>query len=107
MTEEWAAEASEVTFNEANTREKFFKAKLAELEFDEKSGKLVSAEDARAKWVELVTLSKTKLLALPSKIKARIPSLSPADVGVIDELIREALEELAKEDDAECEGATG
>jgi hypothetical protein len=84
---------------EASALEKVWKAKLAELEFDEKSGKLVPAEDVRAKWVELVTLSKTKLLALPSKIKARIPSLSAADVGVIDGLIREALEELAKEDD--------
>lgn len=88
---------------EASALEKVWKAKLAELEFEEKSGRLVSAEEVQAKWVELVTISKTKLLALPAKCKARIPRLTGAEVGIIDELIREALEELAA-DDGEGDG---
>ncbi len=91
---------------EASALEKIWKARLAELDFEERSGKLVPANEVQAKWVELVTLSKTKLLALPSKIKARIPSLTVADVAVIDELIRGALEELA-ETGAEEEGDDG
>ncbi len=88
---------------EASALEKVWKARLAELEFEKRSGELVAAADVDAKWVELVTLSKTKLLALPSKIKARIPSLDAAEVLVIDQLVREALEELASFDAGEGE----
>jgi hypothetical protein len=105
LPEELAAAASEMSLAEASALEKFWKAKLAELDFGERSGDLVSAEEVKAKWIELVTLSKTKLLGIPSKCKARIPSLTAADVGVIDGLVREALEELAGDDEVERDGA--
>lgn len=94
-----------MTLAEASALEKVWKARLAELDFEERSGRLVPAEEVVARWVELVTISKTKLLALPGKAKARIPSLTPAEVGVIDELVREALEELAQ--DAEEDAGDG
>lgn len=86
---------------EAQALEKVWKAKLAELKYQERSGQLVRAEEVAARWAEIITLSKTKLLAIPAAAKNRIPHLTAADVGVLDELIREALEELA---DTEVDG---
>ena len=39
--------------------------------------------------------TRTKLLGVPSTVRARIPHLEPDEVEVITLLIREALEELA------------
>jgi len=96
-----------MTLAEASALEKEWKAKLAQLDFEERSGKLVPAEEVVAKWVELITISKTKLLAVPGKAKARLPKLTAADVRVLDQLIREALEELGHGDDGEEGGADG
>jgi phage terminase Nu1 subunit (DNA packaging protein) len=73
----------------------YFKAKCAELEYEEKLGKLVDAEAFRTKFATLVTSARTRLLAVPSKAKHRIPHLSVDEVGVLTGLIREALEEIA------------
>lgn len=97
----------EITVNEAAAAEKYWKAQLAELDFNERSGKLVPAEEVAARWVELITISKTKLLAVPAKAKARLPKLTAADVRVLDQLIREALEELGQGDDGEEGAADG
>lgn len=88
-----------VTFAHANAIEKAYKAKLAKLKFEEQSGKLVSADDVLAEWQTLVVMSRTRLLALPSKIKARLPHITRQDVTEIEGLIREALDQLSEADD--------
>ncbi len=76
-------------------RERYM-ARLAKLEFDQKSGKLVSADDVKAAWFHITTTVKTKVLALSSRCKAKIPSLTTEQVAIIDAIAREALEELAE-----------
>lgn len=83
---------------QASTAEKVYKARIAKLKFEERSGKLVPADDVRAEWAQLVTQSRAKVLAIPSKIKTRLPHITRQDVSVIEELIRESLEELADDD---------
>jgi len=39
--------------------------------------------------------TRTHLLGLPTRAKQRLPHLSNADLGVLDGLVRESLEELA------------
>jgi hypothetical protein len=70
-------------------------ADLAELDVLERKAELVPAADVSARWVEVVTVAKTKLLGLPTRIKQRLPHISANDVRVIDDLVREALENLA------------
>jgi hypothetical protein len=84
-----------LTLSEASAEEKRWKAKLAELEYRRKAGELVDAREVGDRLTTLFTICRTKLLALPSKAKAAIPALTHADVATLDDLVRQALEELA------------
>jgi excisionase family DNA binding protein len=82
-------------YNESRARTEYLKAELLELERKEKEGLLVRAADVQAKWVEVITISRTKVLGVPSKAKQRIPDLSQDQIAILEDIIREALEELA------------
>ncbi len=81
--------------SQASAIEKGYRAKLAKLDLEEREGKLVNAEDVRAKWAQIVTISRNKVLGLSSKIKERIPSLTTEQMKLIGDLIEETLEDLA------------
>jgi phage terminase Nu1 subunit (DNA packaging protein) len=66
-----------------------------EIALAERQGELVSVDEAKAEIVERYTRAKTKLLALPSRIKQRVPGLTIEHVTLIESMVREALEELA------------
>lgn len=72
------------------------RADLAELKRDEARGVLLPAKDVERRLVEVFTASKTRLLAIPSRARQQLPHLSAADVGVLEGLVREALEDLAE-----------
>lgn len=72
-----------------------YKAKMARLEYEQEAGKLVDAEEFRAKFSTMVTTARTRLLGVPSKAKGRIPHLAIDDIAILNELIREALDEVA------------
>lgn len=46
---------------------------------------------------------RTKLLGVPSRLRQRCPHLSRDDTNAVDDLIREALEELATDDETDDE----
>ena len=48
-------------------------------------------------WVQLVTIAKTKVLGIPTKAKQRIPDLDKGAMALLDEIVRETLEDLAGE----------
>jgi hypothetical protein len=79
----------------AAARRETAQAELAELELAERRGQLVDAEQARADVIAAFSLVKTRLLAVPSRLGQRLPDVAADVVPVVDELIREALEELA------------
>lgn len=82
-------------YNESRARTEWLKAELMELERAEKEGELVRADEVARKWGELVAITRTKIMAVPSKAKQRIPEI-PADAFVaLEEIVREALEDLA------------
>jgi hypothetical protein len=70
-------------------------ANMAQMDFDVKMGVLVNAAEIREKISKLHTEAKTRLLGVASKCKARLPQLSAIDVSIIEDLIREALGEIA------------
>lgn len=78
------------------------RAQLAEMQAKERAGELISAEAARATWASVAGIVKTALMAVPSKAKQEIPRLTLEEVGILEELIREALEEVAGGDVREC-----
>ncbi len=82
----------------ARARRESALADMAEIERDEMRGDLVQADDARADVIASFTLVKTRLLGVPARVAQRLPHAATEVVPVIDELIREALEELALDD---------
>lgn len=89
------APQSGISFVEAKAQREYYLAELARLEYEEKSEKLVDAEAAQQAWFKIITETKTKLMALPTKARANLPHLSLADVAILERLVRESLEELA------------
>jgi phage terminase Nu1 subunit (DNA packaging protein) len=82
-------------YNESRARTEHLKAELLELERAEKEGELVRADEVAKKWREVVAIARTKVMGIPSKAKQRIPEI-PGDAFVaLEEIVREALEDLA------------
>ena len=86
-------------YNDSRARTEYLKAELLELERKEKEGLLVRAAEVEAKWVEVITISRTKVLGVASKAKQRIPDLTQDQIAILEDIVREALEELAEGDD--------
>lgn len=82
-------------YNESRARTEHLKAELLELERKEKERILVKSEEIEAKWVEIITMARTKLLGIPTKAKQRIPDLDTDAIGILDDIVRECLEDLA------------
>lgn len=78
-------------------------ADVAEIERDQVRDAVVPAEEVRAYIDEKFTLVKTKLLGIPSRVAQQLPKLAKEVEPVVDKYIREALEELAAEDDGDGE----
>lgn len=107
-----SGEASAVDLNLARTTEdipdydvsrartEHLKAELLELERKQKEQILVKAEEVEAKWVEIITMARTKILGIPTKAKQRIPDLDTDAIGLLDDIVRETLEDLAATSDA-------
>lgn len=82
---------------DARRRKETALADLRELELRQKSGELVEAKGIETRLVDVFTKCRTKLLGIPSRARQALPHLTVADIGTIEELIREALEDLAGE----------
>ena len=72
-------------------------ADRAELELAARRGQLVDAEQVKAGFVNMVTTAKTRLMGVPSKAKARIPTLTVRDIEALEDLITEALIAVAQD----------
>lgn len=90
-----------LSLGEESAREKFWKAQIAELDYRERLGALVDAKEMNDKLVDVFTRCRTRLLGLPTRSKQQLPHLSVTDIGTLDSLVREALDELALELEAE------
>jgi phage terminase Nu1 subunit (DNA packaging protein) len=84
-------------YDESRARTEHLKAELLELERKQKEGLLVPAADVEAKWVEIIVMARTKIMGIPTKAKQRIPDLDVDAIGVLDDIVRETLEDLANE----------
>jgi len=82
-------------FQAARIRKEVAQADMAELKFKELAGGLIPAKDVERQLTSYLTNCKTLLLAIPSRARQALPHLTAADSVVIENLLREALEQLA------------
>jgi terminase small subunit / prophage DNA-packing protein len=82
----------------ARTRKEHALAELRELEVRQKRGAVLDAEAVAREWADVLRQVKAGVLAVTSRVRARLPHLTAHDAGVLDEELRQALAALA--DDA-------
>jgi len=99
-------------YEEARARKVAAEAEIAELELAKVRGELVVADDVVTAWSDTLASLKAKLVSVPSKAAPIVASDDTAGgcQKVLDDLIREALEELSnydpKIDAANTQGTT-
>ena len=71
------------------------KAKRETMALHRDEKKLLPRDQVEKAMADNYTIIRTKLLAVPTRARQRIPHLTPEEVAILDELQREALEELA------------
>lgn len=82
-------------YTESQARKAYEQANLLELERKQKEGLLLPSEQVEKVWANSVTIARTKLLGVPTRLRQRIPHLTLEEIAIAEELIREALEELS------------
>lgn len=82
-------------YRSARVRREAALAEIAELELAERKGRVAPIEELEQRMVRAFTIVRTHLLGIPSRIRQRLPHIAAEDVREIDDLIREALTELA------------
>ena len=82
-------------YTESQARKAYEQANLLELERKQKERLLVARKDVELTWATVITMSKTKILGVPSRVKQRIPHLSLEEIDILSSIIREALQEIA------------
>jgi len=88
------------TYEESRARTEYLKAELLEIERKQKEKDLVDSKQVKAAWLQLITLTKTKVLGIPSKAKQRIPDLDVSAMNSLEDIVRESLEEIADSQNA-------
>jgi hypothetical protein len=98
-----AAEISEqrAQLEAVRARREVAEAELAELELHERRSALVAIEDVRREIPQAFAIVRTRILRIVDDIRARHPPqtaiLDAAELATVDELIRDALEEVSDE----------
>jgi hypothetical protein len=82
-------------YTESQKRKAYEQANLLELDRKQKEALLLPADQVEKVWANSVTIARTKLLGVPTRLRQRIPHLAIEEIAIAEELIREALEELA------------
>lgn len=67
-----------LTFSEARTLKENYSARLAKIKFEEESGRLIPAEQAKSDAFRLSRTVRNQILALPDRISAELASMTDA-----------------------------
>jgi len=85
------------TTAEAIRRKESANALMRQLEYEQRTGRLLPADEVEALWRGHVTDARKRLLTVPSRCASRMAHLSRAEIEIIDREIRDALADLAGE----------
>lgn len=83
------------SYAQARAAREVFQAKLAKLEYEERIGKMIDADQAKVAWFKHITAAKTRIMGIPAACKSRYSDLPLAVVATIEQVCRDALEDLA------------
>lgn len=103
--QEWAANTdtthspSADDLDGAARKAKHWDALTREAKFREAVGELTPAAGVKRAVEDAFAACRSHLLALPSRARQLLPHLTTSDVGVIENVVREALEQLALKGD--------
>jgi phage terminase Nu1 subunit (DNA packaging protein) len=92
-----------VSLMQARNRLELAKAQLAEMDLAERRGEILDAHEVEARMVGVFSSCKTKLLGIPSRVRQEDPTLTKAQIAILELSIRAALEDLAVSDLVEAE----
>lgn len=81
----------------STARAKHWDAELRELKFKQAAGELVPIANVKRRVIEVLTGTKARLLAIPTRARQALPSLSNDDAIEIEKLVREAIEDLERD----------
>jgi hypothetical protein len=95
LTPDGEIDYSRLNVADAGRLKTVWQARQEELKYRKTVGELIEVAEVERGWQNVIGLSRTKLLAVPSKLKARRPHFTAEDVAAIEAEIREALDELA------------
>jgi hypothetical protein len=98
LTDDSSEPAEIPSYNDSRARSEFEKANILEMDRKTKANMLLPREEVGQAWDAAVNITRTVLLGVPSKAKQRIPHLTPDEVALLMDLIREALGGLAAGD---------
>ncbi len=88
------ASGQTTTYAQARLADMLFRARLRKLEFETKSGKLVTTDEVKAQWFRLARQLRDKLLAVPAKLAPQLAALT--DVRQVRELLDGEIEAILK-----------
>ncbi|MBI3934048.1 MAG: hypothetical protein HY316_05105 [Acidobacteria bacterium] len=77
------------SYAQARLADMVYRAKLRRLEYEARSGKLISADEVKAKWFVVARQIRDKLLAIPVKLSPQLAAL--ADAREVHELLETEL----------------
>jgi len=94
-TKEMSGEGNS-NYKKAAAARMFYNAKLAELEYQEKAGKLVSSDKAKAEAFKIARRVRDSLLGVPERVAAEVAAMTePRDIAIyLKEQIADALKDL-------------
>lgn len=70
-------------------------AELAEIDLATRRGELVRAADIEARLADVFLRCRTRILGVTTRLREQDPTLTPAQLGLVETLLVEAIEELA------------
>lgn len=85
------------TVRDSRALHESYKAKIAKLDYEERIGKVVDADQVRERWSSVASIIRSKVLGLAPKLKQRCPDLTMEHFAELERISREALEDLSED----------
>jgi len=95
------ASSKTAAYLEERTLRERLRRQREQMELDQQAGLLVPKAEVLHGYEAAFTRTRAKFLGVPSKVKQHLPHLTSKDLVVIDQIVRDALSELANVDSEE------
>jgi len=72
-----------------------YQARLAKLDYEQRIGRMIDADQVKVGWFKQIKAAQTRIMGISAACKSRVPDLPLTAVVLIEQICREALEDLA------------